>query len=343
MAPLPKHLINTPCPRLGFTSVAFDLQSTPSRPNGFEDSAVIVVAGLSPAWQQVLVVDAFQPGAVNRASEAYWCGSGKVLNVAVALHHLSGGAAGQTLTLSTLGGPAYDAIESEFAAMGVSRRWVRTQSPTRVCTTIVDRATRVATELVENAGPITDAELSEFESAFAEVAADASVVVLTGSLPKGVPPDFYRWLLAHARGQAVLDIRGPELLAALDARPFLVKPNREELGHTFDASLHSDDELHHAVGELQRRGAQAVVVTSGKDEVQASVDGQLLRFTPQLVKEAVNPIGCGDCLTAGIAWALYRGKDVTTAVKQGMKCARDNLLTLIPSDFNRQREQRSRR
>ena len=304
---------------------------------------MIVVAGLSPAWQQVLVVDAFQPGAVNRASEAYWCGSGKVLNVAVALHHLSGGGAGQTLTLSTLGGPAYDAIESEFAAMGVPRRWVRTQSPTRVCTTIVDRATRVATELVENAGPITEAELSEFESAFAEVAASATVVVLSGSLPKGVPPDFYRRLLASARGQAVLDIRGPELLAALDARPFLVKPNREELGHTFDASLHSDDQLHHAVGELQRRGAQAVVVTSGKDEVRASVDGQILRFTPRPVQYAVNPIGCGDCLTAGIAWALHQGKDVTAAVKQGMKCAHDNLLTLIPSDFDRQREQRSRR
>jgi 1-phosphofructokinase family hexose kinase len=319
------------------------LQSTGSRPNGFEDSAVIVVAGLSPAWQQVLVVDALQPGAVSRASEAYWCGSGKVLNVAVALHHLSDGAAGQTLTLSTLGGPAYDAIESEFAAMGVPRRWVRTQSPTRVCTTIVDRATRVATELVENAGPITDAELSEFESAFAEIAADATVVVLTGSVPKGVPPDFCRRLLASARGQAVLDLRGPELLAALDARPFLVKPNREELSHTLDTSLHDDDQLHHAVAELQRRGAQAVVVTSGRNEVRANVDGQPLRFTPQPVKDAVNPIGCGDCLTAGIAWALHQGKDVTTAVKLGMKCARDNLLTLIPSDFNREREFRIRR
>ncbi|MBA3482161.1 MAG: bifunctional hydroxymethylpyrimidine kinase/phosphomethylpyrimidine kinase [Pirellulales bacterium] len=304
---------------------------------------MIIVAGLSPAWQQVLVVDAFQPGAVNRASEAYWCGSGKVLNVAVALHHLSGGAAGQTLTLSTLGGPAYDAIENEFSAMGVPRRWVRTQSPTRVCTTVVDRATRVATELVENASPITDAELSEFESAFAEVAADATVVVLTGSLPSGVPPDFFRRLLASARGQAVLDLRGPELLAALDARPLLVKPNREELSHTLGASLHNDDQFHLAIAELQRRGAQAVVVTSGKNEVRANVDGQPLRFTPRPVKDAVNPIGCGDCLTAGIAWALHQGKDVTTAVKQGMKCARDNLLTLIPSDFNREREFRNRR
>jgi fructose-1-phosphate kinase PfkB-like protein len=245
---------------------------------------VIVVAGLSPAWQQVLVVDEFHSGGVNRASEAYWCGSGKVLNVAVALHQLSGGAGGQTHTLSTLGGPAYDAIEAEFAAMGVPRRWVRTQSPTRVCTTIVDRATRVATELV-----------------------------------------------------------GPELLAALDARPFLVKPNRDELGHTLNASLESDDDLQRAVAELQNRGAQAVVVTSGTNEVIANLDGRTLRFTPRPVADAVNPIGCGDCLTAGIAWALHQGEDLSQAVEQGLECARRNLLTLIPGDINREREQYSRR
>ena len=304
---------------------------------------MIVVAGLSPAWQQVLVVDAFQPGAITRAREAYWCGSGKVLNVAVALHHLSDGRPDQVLTFSTLGGAAFHAIENEFRAMGVSRRWVRTQSPTRVCTTLVDRSTGLVSELVENAGPITDAELTQFETRFAEVAADAKVVVLTGSLPKGAPPDFFRRLLQHTRGQAVLDIRGPELLAALEARPFLVKPNREELSQTLGQSIRNDDDLHQAIAELQRRGAQAVVVTSGKQDLWAGVDGQFLRFTPQPVTNPVNPIGCGDCLTAGIAWALNQGGDVPTAVEQGMACARENLQTLIPSDFDRQREHCNRR
>jgi 1-phosphofructokinase family hexose kinase len=319
----------------------FLLQSIPSRPNGIEESAVIVVAGLSPAWQQVLVVDAFQPGAVTRAREAYWCGSGKVLNVAVALHHLGGGRPNQALTVSTLGGAAYDAIEEEFSVLGVSRRWVRTQSPTRVCTTLVDSSTGLVSELVENAGLITDAEQAEFETKFAEVAADAKVVVLTGSLPKGASPDFFRRLLQHTRGQAVLDIRGPELLAALDARPFLVKPNREELSQTLGQSIHNDDDLQQAIAELQRRGAQFVVVTSGKQDLWAGVNGQFLRFTPQPVANPVNPIGCGDCLTAGIAWALNQGGDVATAIEQGMTCARENLLTLIPSDFNRQRERRN--
>lgn len=304
---------------------------------------MVVAAGLSSAWQQVLVVDAFEQGAVNRARQAYWFGSGKVLNVGVALHHLSGSQAGKTLTLSTLGGLAYNSIEAELNAMGMSRRWVRTQSPTRVCTTIVDRSNGSATEMVENAAVVTDAELAEFEDVFAEVAADAKVVVLTGSLPKGAPTDFFRRLLRHVRGQAVLDFRGPELLAALEARPFLVKPNREELSQTLGRPLHSDDELQQAILELQRRGAQAALVTSGKNDVWAGVDGQLFRFTPQPVDNPVNPIGCGDCLAAGIGWALGQGYEAPSAVEQGMACARANLLTLIPSDFDGERELRSLR
>ena len=75
-------------------------------------------AGLTPAWQQILVFDRLSPGEVNRAREAVWCGSGKVLNVGLAVHHLGG----PSLTLAPLGGPPLLEIEREFAAMGVPRR-----------------------------------------------------------------------------------------------------------------------------------------------------------------------------------------------------------------------------
>ena len=72
----------------------------------------------------------------------------------------------------------------------------------------MDRTGRTTTELVENAGPITSHELSQFTAAFADTAANATVVVLTGSLPAGVPANYFRQLLEAARAQAVLDIRG---------------------------------------------------------------------------------------------------------------------------------------
>ena len=75
---------------------------------------VIVAAGLSPAWQQILLFDAFVPGDVNRARESRWCGSGKVLNVGIGLAHLGA----VSCTIAPLGGAARLAIESEFAAVG---------------------------------------------------------------------------------------------------------------------------------------------------------------------------------------------------------------------------------
>ena len=119
---------------------------------------MILAAGLSPAWQHVLVVDQFRPGEVNRLSELHACASGKVLNVGLATHHMSGGDPAETLTLATAGGPAYDLIEQDLTQCGVPHRLVRTQSPTRTCTTVLERATGVATELVENAHPISDDE-----------------------------------------------------------------------------------------------------------------------------------------------------------------------------------------
>jgi 1-phosphofructokinase family hexose kinase len=304
---------------------------------------VIVAAGLSPAWQQILVLDRLSPGAVNRAREAYWCASGKVLNVGLALHHLSGGDGSKTLTISTLGGAAYEPIDREFHELGVPRHWIRTQSPTRVCTTLIDRLAGVATELIENAGPATADELAEFEAAFAKAAALATAVVLTGSLPTGAPTDFYCRLLSHIDCPAVLDIRGAELLAALEARPFLVKPNRDELANTLGKPIANDDELRGAIDELQRQGAQSVVVTSGKYCLWLGTAGEFHRLTPPPVDNIINPIGCGDCLAAGIAWTIGQGGDVESAVRAGMDLASKNLCTLLPSDFDGRRERLARR
>ena len=63
----------------------------------------VLAAGLSPAWQQILVFDEFNTGKVNRASEVHWCGSGKVLNVGIALAHLAKNSEVDCNTLSVIG------------------------------------------------------------------------------------------------------------------------------------------------------------------------------------------------------------------------------------------------
>ena len=287
---------------------------------------MILCAGLSPAWQQILVLDAFRCGEVNRAREVHWCSSGKVLNAGIALHHLGG----PCRVLSTLGGPAVPLIQRELDALGVPYRWVQTRSETRICTTILDRATGTITELVENGRPVLPQELDRFLAAYAEEAARAEVVVLIGSLPAGAPESFYRELLQRTPCPAVLDFRGEGLLGVLDLKPYVVKPNREELARTAGRPLESDESLLGAMRELNRRGAAWVVVTQGPGPVFVTSAEGAWRLYPPPAAPVVNPIGSGDALAATIAWATRGGRPFLDAVRLGLAAAGQNVRQLLP-------------
>jgi 1-phosphofructokinase family hexose kinase len=292
---------------------------------------LILTAGLSPVFQQVLVFDAVTLGEVNRAREVFWCASGKVLNAARALRHL--GAPGKALTV--LGGSTGDAIRRDFARLGIPARWVEVARPTRVCTTVLEADRRTATELVPDAGEISESERAAFLAAYAEEAAAAAVVVLIGSLPVGTPADFYRELVGRTPGKVVLDARGPELLDAVGAAgPFLIKPNRGELQSTLGRSLAGDEDVFGGMREMNGRGAEWVVITDGPNPIHASSHDGLYRLRPPPVP-VVNPIGCGDCMAAGIAWGLHRGLEPVEAIRLGVAVAADKLGRPLPGAVER--------
>lgn len=287
---------------------------------------MIVCAGLTPAWQQLLVFDQFRWGEVNRAREVHWFSSGKVFNAAIAAHHLGA----PTRLLAPVGGLPARQIEEEFDSLGLSYRWVRTQSSTRVCTTLIDEATGTITELVENGRPLRSEEIDAFRQAYAEEAARADVAVIIGSLPIGTPESLYRDLVERTACPVVLDFRGPGLLATLDLRPYVVKPNRQELAATLGRSLESDDDLVSAMRVLNERGAQWVVITQGAGPVFVTSRTEAYRLDPPRPERVVNPIGSGDAMAGAIAWATHRGRSALDAVRLGIAAAGQNLRQLLP-------------
>lgn len=296
---------------------------------------MILVAGLTPAWQQIAVLDRLRIGEVTRAREVHWCASGKVLNVGLALTQLGA----DVRTLSLVGsGAAGEAMRNEMSAQGVDVRWIDSLSRQRVCTTLLDREAGKTTEIVENSPEVSLNELAAFEAAFAEEAKSHNVefVILTGSLPSNAPSDYYARLLDRTRAKAILDIRGAELLATWRHAPFLVKPNREELAQTVQRPLLTVEDVWSAMREIQDFGAEWTVVTNGPEEVLASHAEQRaaisdrFRFdVPQV--EVVNPIGCGDCFTAGLTCALQGGSDMPSAIQAGISAAAQNAMQLLPA------------
>jgi fructose-1-phosphate kinase PfkB-like protein len=128
----------------------------------------------------------------------------------------------------------------------------------------------------------------------------------------------------------VLDIRGLELEAVLQLRPYAVKPNREELARTVGRDLISEQDLVDAMSELCDRGAEWVIVSQGAGPLMAlGPDGMIRIEIPRI--DVCNPIGCGDCLAAGIAAGIDRKLTMLESLNLGIRAAGENARELLPA------------
>jgi len=259
--------------------------------------------------------------------------SGKVLNAARALRCMD--VVGCAVT--TAGGVTGESIRRSLDAESITSFTVPTRSSSRTCTTIVDRGTGTVTELVENTATVTDDELRRYREVFRQRAADASVVLFLGSLAPGTPASYLGGLIDGLDVPVIADVCGPELLELLDRAPLLVKPNRGELERTLGVTISTESELLDAMHRLHERGTEWVLVTRGPDTALATHrDGEIHRFEPPEI-DVINPIGCGDALTAGIAVGCVEKRTIPEAIRLGLACAVENARSLVPGDIDRTR------
>ena len=287
---------------------------------------MILCVGGTPAMQRTLLFDRLDVGEVNRAREVRVTASGKVTNAARAVTVLGG----RVLLLTFLGDDSGRFVARELEAAGVPHEPVWVDAPTRVCATLVEESGRV-TELVEEGGAVPGEKAADLERLALEKLREAGALCLIGSLPPGVPEDLYAVLAKAARDAgvpALVDAQKGLLRAALEAHPFLVKPNLEETANTLDLPLSDDGkaDARKAASALREAGAEWALVSTGRaGSVLAGPDGEW-RVEPPRV-EAVNPIGSGDVMAAGLLRALTRGAPVHDAAVYGTACAAANVLT----------------
>lgn len=289
-------------------------------------AAVILCVGGTPAVQRTLVLDSFKVGGVNRARELHVTASGKVTNVA----RVAATVGGHALLATFLGGDPGRFIAADLDAGGVAYEPVWVDPPTRTCTTLVPDDAPV-TELVEEAPGVSEEAVAELEEAVVRRLDEANVLCLSGSFPPGVPEDFYGRLVrrAHvAEVPVIADAQKALLRGALAEGPFLVKPNLEETAAALDLSLAEDESgAGAAVDALTEAGAEWALVTTGATGAMlGDASGARWGLRPPRV-EALNPIGSGDSLAAGLAVALSRGEPVPEAAAFGTACAAANVLT----------------
>ena len=290
---------------------------------------MILYVGGTPAMQRTLFFESLEFGAVNRAYEVRVTASGKVVNAARTVTVLGG----QALLTTFLGGDSGRFVARELDERAVPHEvvWTEDGAPTRTCATLIPDDGPV-TELVEEALPVSEKDVAGLEEIGTRRLSGAEVLCLIGSFPPGIPDDFYARLAKAAREAGVpvlVDAQKAPLREVLAESPFLVKPNLEEAIATLNLSKDNGEQpdAHDAISALTKEGASwALVSTGASGSLLGDSSGNLWRITPPQV-EAINPIGSGDALGAGLALSLGRDGAVPEAVVYGTACAAANALT----------------
>jgi tagatose 6-phosphate kinase len=300
---------------------------------------VIVTLTLNPALDITYTVPALVAGTTHRPRVHAQAG-GKGVNVARTLHALGR----ETVAVLPLGGFDGEAVRAELEAAGVPHHAIPIGGATRRTVTVVEES-GLATGFNE-AGPEVGAdEWAEICAAVASlletaVLDGAVVLVLSGKLPRGLADDAYASLVELADGfgvPTILDTEGAPLLAALSARPAIVKPNAHEL---LDATGLSDPVA--AAGELLKRGAQAVVSSHGPDGLTAlTAEGTWTARPPRV--DGGNPTGAGDASVAALAVGLADGSAWPDVLADAAALSAATVLTARAGVFDAEAYRRFRR
>jgi 6-phosphofructokinase 2 len=248
---------------------------------------------------------------VRTSNETYDPGGGGV-NVARVIAELGGDVEAFYLAGGFTGSLLDELLERDR----IPRRLIRITGNTRISFTVHERKTGLEYRFVAN-GPTMQEE--ELESCIAAIrACQFGYFVASGSLPSGVPPDFYATvakIVAAKGGRFILDSSGPGLNATLEhASVFLVKPSLSELealtGHSLDERA-----IEAAAVDLVRRGAAEIVaITMGPAGALIATRRGVLR-APALEVEARSTVGAGDSFLGALTLALASSQSIEDSLK----------------------------
>ncbi|WP_369827992.1 1-phosphofructokinase family hexose kinase [Mycobacterium sp. 852002-51163_SCH5372311] len=285
----------------------------------------IATLTMNPALDITTDTDRVIPTDKMRCGPPRYDPGGGGINVARIAHVL--GAA--VSALFPAGGHAGDKVTDLVADCGVPVERINVARSTRESFTIDERSTGQQFRFVLPGPQLTDAEQTECLDKLSATAESADLVVASGSLPPGVPADFYQRVarICDERGaRLILDTSGAGLRHIISG-VFLLKPSVRELRECVQRPLVNESEQLTAAHELVHRGCtQFVVVSLGSQGALLATPDGSQRYSPVTVPSG-SGVGAGDAMVAGITVGLSRGWQLEKAVRLGVAAGAAMLLT----------------
>jgi 6-phosphofructokinase 2 len=280
----------------------------------------IVTLTLNPALDVSVEVDRITPGMKLRTGAPRIEPGGGGINAARAIVHLGG----EATALFVAGGEFGRRLKRLVDAEGVRGRALQVDGETRESFTAFDRSTGEQFRFVLPGPALSASDARRCVEAVGQASAGGGYVIASGSLPPGVPGDFYADVVrtAHAAGAVtVLDGPGAALAPALEAQPYLIKPNWREFDELIGNDAEDDTERERAAERIVRDGgAEVVVVTLGAEGSRVTTREGHVRLHPPHV-HPVSAVGAGDSFAGAMTLALSRGRGLIEACRYGVAAA----------------------
>jgi len=279
--------------------------------------ADIVTLTMNPAIDTSVHVDRVAPFHKLRAGGQRRDPGGGGINVARVLRRFGA----DVTAIYAAGGALGQLLRRLVDAEGISALTLPIAGETREDFTVSEEATGRQYRFVLPGPHFSEAEWRGALQSFAAHDRQARFVVASGSLPPGVPDDFYARIANLAReGQSkiVVDSSGAALRAALAAGVYLVKPSLNELRGLVGGALATQEELIKACRSLAESGqAEIVALTLGNRGALLVTRDRVLR-APALALRPVSVVGAGDSFLGTMIWSFSCGHSIETAFRYGV-------------------------
>lgn len=275
---------------------------------------MILTITMNPSIDISYPLTTFQLDTVNRVTNVRKTAGGKGLNVTRILKQLDT----EVFASGLIGGFLGEEIKKDLDENQIPHDFQPISGETRNCIAVLHEGKQ--TEILESGPVISSKEATQFLQHFQQLAEKADILSISGSLPAGLPVDFYSQMLTVCKEKPViLDCSGDALKAVLKGKvkPKLIKPNTEELADLLGRKVSSNlDELMAALKEPLFEGIEWIVVSMGAQGAFAKHFDTFYQVTIPKI-EVVNPVGSGDATVAGLTAAIEAGLSDEAILTQG--------------------------
>ena len=277
----------------------------------------VLTMTLNPCIDRTVYFETFQVGATNIVKKTIEEAAGKGINVAVGLKHLNVPVKAMGFAYKEDKDKLYGKLDGEQ----IPYSFVEVEGHLRVNQKLFDESKSEMTECNEKGTPVTKEDVDELLALLQTELPDASILVLSGSVPPGVDKNIYAVMTSMANEMGVkviLDANGELLREGAKAKPYLIKPNREEFEKTF---ICKEDV---GVSDIEASGAEEVVMSAcdrilsdGLTYICLSLGAEGARLISEKMndKRSAIPVpvrslqGAGDAMVAGLCKAIYEERE----------------------------------